>query len=560
MHPSPAPLLVRELIKIYGGRRILDGVSLTASPGQRLGLVGENGVGKSTLLRLMAGIEQPDGGEVIRPADTGFLAQEPPFSPGDTIGGVMAAALADVHATLRRLDELAAELGPTELGPTELGPTELGTGTPRQETAATEYSQVLAWAEHHRAWDAERRAELMLAGLGLGSLAADRSLATLSGGQRSRLGLAALLVRQPAALLLDEPTNHLDDDAVEFLQSHLRRLPGVVVLASHDRVFLDAVCTDICDLDPSRGGLVRYGGSYSEYLHAKRAERRRWEQAWAQRQDEIATLRVSVAVTARRVAPGRPMRDRNKMAYNLHGARVQGSVSSRVRNARLRLDHLLADPLRKPPAPLRFTGELTTAADGGDGPVLAMHGVRVPGRLAVDRLELPAGGRLLVTGPNGAGKSTLLAVLAGRLTPPHGAVTLRAGARVGLLEQDAMFPQPHLSAASIYCAALGEHAVPLADLGLLASAELDRPVGELSAGQRRRLALALLVARSPEVLLMDEPTNHLSLTLVDELEDALGAAPGTIVIATHDRWQRRHWDGAHLELAAGRPVRYLAAV
>jgi macrolide transport system ATP-binding/permease protein len=192
--------------------------------------------------------------------------------------------------------------------------------------------------------------------------------------------------------------------------------------------------------------------------------------------------------------------------------------------------------------------------------VLVMHGVQVPGRLAVDRLELPAGGRLLVTGPNGAGKSTLLAVLAGRLTPPHGTVTRRPSARVGLLEQDAMFPRPHLSTAAIYRAALGEHAVPLADLGLLAPAELNRPVGALSAGQRRRLALALLVARSPEVLLMDEPTNHLSLMLADELEDALRAAPGTIVIATHDRWQRRHWDGAHLELAAGRPVRYRAAV
>ena len=547
MHPSPAPLLARELIKMYGGRRVLDGVSLTASTGQRLGLVGENGVGKSTLLRLQAGVEDADGGEVDRPADTSFLAQEPaqqpagtPLAPADTVGGVLDAALAEVRAALRRLAELADALQ----------------RAPSDRAALAEYGEVLDWAERHRAWDADRRAELVLAGLGLGWLPHDRPLATLSGGQRCRLGLAALLVRRPAALLLDEPTNHLDDEAVEFLQSHLRELPGAVVLASHDRVFLDAVCTDICDLDPSRGGLVRYGGGYSDYLRAKRAERLRWEQAWARRQDEIAALRVSVAVTAHRVAPGRPMRDRNKPAYDRNRGRVQSSISSRVRNARLRLDQLLADPIRKPPPPLRFAGTLTAATTDNGGPVLVARGVRVPGRLAVDRLDLPAGGRLLVTGPNGAGKSTLLAVLAGRLRPAGGAVTVRRGVRVGLLEQDTVFAHPERSAARTYRAAVGEETVSLVELGLLAPAELDRPVGELSVGQRRRLALALLVARSPEVLLLDEPTNHLSLALVGELEEALRVAPGTVVIATHDRWQRRHWDGARLELDAGRPVRH----
>ena len=564
MQPCPAPLLARELIKIYGGRRVLDGVSLTASPGQRLGLVGENGAGKSTLLRLLAGVEEPDGGQVSRPP-LGFLAQELPFLASDTIRGVIDSALADVRSALRRLDELAAALADEAALAGEpaheaalAGPHEATlAGKPAHEATLAGYGDVLDWAQRHQAWDADRRAALVLASLGLGSLAADRPLGTLSGGQRSRLGLAALLVRRPAALLLDEPTNHLDDDAVEFLQSHLRELPGVVVLASHDRVFLDAVCTDICDLDPSRTGLVRYRGAYSDYLGAKRAERLRWEQVWARRQDELATLRTSVAVKARRVAPGRPMRDRNKPAYDLHGGRVQSSISSRVRNARQRLDELLADPIRQPPAPLRLRGSLTAARPVDDGgPVLAARDVVVPGRLAVDRLDVPAGGRLLVTGPNGAGKSTLLAVLAGRLQPAGGSVAVRRGMRVGLLEQDTVFARPLDSAACVYRAAVGPDAVPLAGLGLLAPAELDRPVGELSVGQRRRLALALLIARSPDVLLLDEPTNHLSLTLATELEDALRAAPGTIVVATHDRWQRRHWDGARLELDAGRPVRH----
>ena len=531
---SPAPLVARDLTMTYRDRRVLDGVSVTGSAGQRLGLVGENGVGKATLLQLLAGVEKPDSGDVSRPADTGFLPQELPFSPADTIGSVVDDALAEVRSTLTELDRLAARLA-------------------SDDTALAEYGEVLDRAERHQAWDADRRAGLVLDRLSLGELATDRTLGTLSGGQRSRLGLAALLIRRPTALLLDEPTNHLDDDAVEFLQAYLSDLPGVVVLASHDRVFLDAVCTDICDLDPSRGGLTRYGGSYSDYLHAKRAERLRWEQAWQHHQDEIASLRESVTVTARQVAPDRPPRDGDKMLYGFKRGRVQGSLASRVRNAQRRLDDVLADPVRKPPAPLRFTAPLgRPSAD--DGPVLSVRDVVVPGRLAVERLDLDARLRLLVTGANGAGKSTLLSVLAGALPPASGTVRRRRGLRVGLLEQDVVFAHPRLSAARTYAAALGEDVVPLVELGLLAGPELRRPVGELSVGQRRRLALALLVARSPDVLLLDEPTNHLSLTLAAELEDALRTAPGTVVIATHDRWQRRHWDGARLELSAGRPV------
>ncbi len=555
MYSPTAPLVARDLTLSLRDRRVLDGVSLTASPGQRLGLVGENGVGKSTLLRLLAGTEEPDSGDVSRPGDTGFLAQELPFSPADTIGSVLDAALADVRAALALLDRLAARLASDEATSGEASGLGDGRGGGVDPEVLAEYGEVLDWAERHQAWDADRRATLVLDKLGLGGLAGDRTLGTLSGGQRSRLGLAALLVRRPTALLLDEPTNHLDDDAVEFLQSHLRELPGVVVLASHDRVFLDAVCTDICDLDPARGGLTRYGGSYSDYLHAKRAERLRWEHAWERHQEEIAALRQSVAVTARRVAPGRAARDGDKTAYNFHGARVQSSVASRVRNAQHRLDTVLAAPVPKPPAPLRFTaplGHATTGPASDTGPVLSVRDVVVPGRLAVDRLDVPAGGRLLVTGANGVGKSTLLAVLAGTLRPARGQVLRRRGLRVGLLEQDVVFERPHLSAARTYAEALGDGVVALAELGLLAGPELPRPVGELSVGQRRRLALAILVGRSPDVLLLDEPTNHLSLTLAAELDEALRTAPATIVVATHDRWQRRHWDGARLELAGPR--------
>jgi len=528
---STSVLYARDVTKSYGDRPVLRGVDLIASPGQRLGLVGENGVGKSTLLRLLAGVEAPDGGEISRPDDVGYLAQELPADVARSVADVIDGALAEPRELARRVEELAVVLGDDP---------------DRLDEYANEYADVLEQATARDVWDAARRAGLVLDGLGLGALPRERRLDEISGGERSRLALAALLMSQPRAMLLDEPTNHLDDGAVEFLQRHLIALPGVVIVASHDRMLLDAVCTDICDLDPARGGITRYGGAYTEYLVAKRAERARWGQAYAEHQDEVAALRHAVAVTSRNLTPGRAMRDNNKMSYGRLGDRVQASVSSRVRNAQRRLDVLLADPVRKPPAQLHFSGALGEHVQG-DALVLAARDVDVPGRLRLKMLDVPADGRLLVTGPNGAGKSTLLSVLAGALPTASGWVWRRRGLRVGLLEQDVVFAEPSRTPRAVW----GDRPAPNPqELGLLGGRDLDRPLWTLSVGQRRRLALALLIAGAPHVLLLDEPTNHLSLTLVEDLEQALASAPSAIVAASHDRWLRRRWPGEELGLAA----------
>jgi macrolide transport system ATP-binding/permease protein len=407
------------------------------------------------------------------------------------------------------------------------------------------YGEVLEWAQAHDLWDADRRAALVLDGLGLAGVGTDRRIGSLSGGQRSRLALAALLIRQPQALLLDEPTNHLDDEAMAFLERQLSRLPGVVVLASHDRVFLDAVCTDIVDLDPTRAGTARYGGAYTDYLVAKRAERVRWEQQYEMEQDELKQLHHAVTVTARSVAHNRPARDNDKFNYHFFGGRVQKQISRRVRNAQHRLDELTRTQVRKPPEPLRFSATLTVAPRT-DQVALSVRDVRVDGRLDIGHLDVAAGGRLMVSGVNGAGKSTLLKVLAGRLRPDHGQVRRARGVTVGLLDQDVVFAEPGRTARQLYSGS-----VPLTDLGLLAPRDLDRPVSHLSVGQRRRLALAMLIGKPPDVLLLDEPTNHLSLSLVEELEEALRTAPGALVVASHDRWFRRIWEGAEVVLKEG---------
>ncbi|KAA0932034.1 ABC-F family ATP-binding cassette domain-containing protein [Streptomyces apricus] len=545
--PQPA-LLAHDLVRVLGGRRVLDGVSLTASPGHRIGLIGENGVGKSTLLKVLAGVDAPDSGSVVRPPGLGLLHQEMPYDAGATVATVLDGALRDARDGLAALDRLGDELARTP------------EGTPRHRELLDAYGGRLEEAQDREFWDADRRAALVLDGLGLGAFGHDRTLGSLSGGQRGRLALAALLVRRPPALLLDEPTNHLDDGAAAFLEEQLTGLPGTVVAACHDRAFLDAVCTDVIDMDPAVDGPVRYGGNYSAYLSQKRAERERWERRYAEEQQELAELRHSAGVSAHRVAPDRGPRDNEKMGYGHRGGRVQSQISRRVRNATRRWEELARTQVAEPPRPLRFAaGDLAVRVGdvGGIGdigedprPLVSLRDVRVPGRLSLDALEVAATDRLLVTGGNGTGKSTLLAVLAGRL-PAGGEVHRLPGLTVGLLTQDTAFERPDRTVRDTYELSLGParaEKVPLVSLGLLHEESLDRPVGQLSVGQRRRLALALLVARPPQLLLLDEPTNHLSPRLCDELEEALGSGPGAIVVATHDRWLRRRWGGREIRL------------
>ncbi|MEU0945588.1 ABC-F family ATP-binding cassette domain-containing protein [Streptomyces canus] len=536
-------LLARDLVRTLGGRRVLDGISLTASPGHRIGLIGENGVGKSTLLRVLAGPDEPDAGSVTRPADLGFLHQEMPYDADSTIAVVLDEALREAREDLAELDRLGAELA---LLPED--------DDPGHQDLLDAYGRRLEQAQDRESWDADRRAALVLDGLGLGAFGHERTLGSLSGGQRGRLALAALLVRRPSALLLDEPTNHLDDGAATFLEEQIRALPGTVVVAGHDRAFLDAVCTDLIDLDPAVDGPVRYGGNYSAYLSQKRAERERWERRYTEEQEDLAELRQAAGVTAHRVAPDRGRTDNEKMGYGHRAGRVQHQISRRVRNATRRLEDLERTQVAEPPRPLRFAaGDMAAHSEEDSGPLLSLHGIRVPGRLALDGLEISPTDRLLVTGGNGAGKSTLLAVLAGHL-PAEGEVRRRGGLTVGLLTQDTNFEHPDRTARDTYEQTLGARRteqVPLGSLGLIHEADLDKPVGHLSVGQRRRLALALLVACPPQLLLLDEPTNHLSPRLCDELEAALGPGPGAIVVASHDRWLRRRWQGRAVRLEGG---------
>ncbi|MCT4352515.1 ATP-binding cassette domain-containing protein [Streptomyces sp. Je 1-79] len=532
----PAQISVRDVTVSRGDRLLLDRISFTVRPGERIGIVGENGAGKSTLLRLIAGFEAPDEGEIVTLVDggTGMLAQTPRLPADRTVADAIDDSLAEfrtMEQRLREREEALATAGASELDA---------------------YGELLTAYELRGGYEADARVDKAMHGLGLASIGRDRPLGSLSGGEQARLGIACAVAAAPEVLLLDEPTNHLDEGALDWLEEALLAHRGTVVAVSHDRVFLERVATSVLEVDADRRTVVRYGDGYAGFRAERAAARQRWEQAYEEWRDETDRLDVYVTTTAHGVATGRSIKDNNKMAYDRAGGRVQASVSGRVRNAQERLRRLRAEPVPKPPRPLTFAARPVAA--GAEGELATLRDVRVADRLAVDRLTVRAGEKLLIHGGNGAGKSTLLRVLAGLAEPDAGEV--RRGGRIGFLAQEIPAHRPAERVLAAFGRGLAltgdEQAELLLSYGLFRPGDLQVPVGSLSAGQRRRLALARLLARPVDLLLLDEPANHLALGLVEELEEALQQWAGALVVVSHDRQLRRRFTGRIRRMDAGR--------
>ncbi|MFI6323368.1 ATP-binding cassette domain-containing protein [Nonomuraea sp. NPDC050556] len=481
-------LTLKDVTMAYGERVVLDHVTLSVSPGERAGIVGENGSGKSTLLRLMAGVSRPTAGTVTVSGSAGHLGQTLGLPGSFTVAQAIDAALAEFRLMERDM-QAAAEAEDMET-----------------------YGELLTAYEARGGYTADARVDRALDGLGLGSLPHTRTLRTLSGGEQARLGLACVLAAAPEILLLDEPTNHLDASALAWLEERLLEHRGTVVTVSHDRVFLDRVAMAIIEVEG--GSITRFGGGYTGFLAEKASARARWEQAYADWRAEIGRLREFSVTTAHRVAAGREMRDNNKMAYDRNAGRVQSSIAGRVRQTQERLRRLEAAPVPRPPEPLRFQGLPSSGSGSGE--------------------------RVLLCGPNGAGKSTVLRRLAAR-----------ARGRVGYLPQEVSF-DPSLTVLAAYRQGRpgyeDDQRRALLATGLFAPETLDVRTGELSEGQRRRLALARLLAGEHDALLLDEPTNHLSLTLVEELERALDTYRGTLVVVSHDRALNDRFRGKRIDV------------
>jgi macrolide transport system ATP-binding/permease protein len=515
-----------------GGRAVLTDLTLTVNHTTRLGIVGENGRGKSTLLHVLSGALDPDEGEVQRFGRVGVAEQEIVVDATRTVGGVIDLELAAVRDALTAVERTTATLAE---------------GRPGAEAA---YADALEVALALDAWEADRHVDVALAALGAIS---DRSrpLTTLSVGERYRVRLACLLGAGHDFLLLDEPTNHLDQHGLDFLTEELRTTGAGVVLVSHDRRLLADVATAVLDLDPSSDGQPRlYGDGYPGYVAGRRAELARWEQRYDRYLTEQRRLADGLSAAQNRLRDGwRPPKGTGK-----HQRATR--APSAVRAVHRRIDDLAAHEVTRPAAPLRLRFPTLPSLPGTT--LLRADEVGVDGRLNPPvSVSLDAGDRLVVTGPNGAGKSTLLSVLTGELRPDHGAVTCAPGARLGVVPQEALSDEQR-TARQVYEATiqrlraerLDAQPIPLGSLGLFTNADLQRPVGELSMGQQRRLDLALALVVRPHLLLLDEPTNHLSIALVDELTEAFETTEAAVVVVTHDRQLREdlaHWPNLRLD-------------
>ncbi|MEU1471889.1 ribosomal protection-like ABC-F family protein [Streptomyces sp. NPDC005761] len=537
-----AQLTMKDVSKAYGERAVLDQVSLTVRPGDHVGVIGENGSGKSTLLRLIAGAETPDSGDItVRfHGGTGYLSQTLALDPAGTVQDAVDAALAELRALERRIRAAEAALADPK-------------GADDAQLEA--YGDLLTEYEERGGYRADARTDAALHGLGLAHLTRDRVLGSLSGGELSRLALACVLASGPELLLLDEPTNHLDLRAVTWLEDQLRAHRGTLVVITHDRAFLERTTTVIVEVDRDLRSVARYGDGWDGYRTAKAAARRRWAQEHQEWVDELARTEELVNAAGQRLAatgkdPGE--------GWGKHRRSHEAKLSGQVRAARTRLEGLRGAPVPAPPQPLRFSAGPILATDGDrpPGPLVELASVSVGDRLHMPALRVDGGDRLLVSGPNGAGKSTLLRVLAGDLAPDAG--TVRRRARIGYLPQELPARPTRRTLLATFAAGRTGHAEEYIDmllaLGLFRPDDLSVPVAALSAGQQRRLALARLVTRPADLLILDEPTNHIALALVEELEAALAAYEGAVVVVSHDRSFRGRFTGDRLELHGGKPV------
>ncbi|TQN28681.1 macrolide transport system ATP-binding/permease protein [Haloactinospora alba] len=517
---ASAHIRARGIRVVLGGSPVLSDVDATISHRSRIALAGENGRGKTTLLRVLSGDLAPDDGRVERAGTVGVVHQSLASGDGETVGTLAAASVRLSHMALRALDRATEGL--------ENG----------DEGADALYAEALDAATRLDAWDAERRIDVALEGLGA-CTDRDRELATLSVGQRYRVRLACVLGANHDILLLDEPTNHLDSGAQEFLAARLRSHPGGLALVTHDRALLREVIDETLDLDPSMDGRPRlFPGGYEGWQEGRRRERERWTHEYEAQRAEHARLAQAAQEARNRLSTGwRPDKGTGKHQRQSH---APGVVQQLRRKQEALEAHRITVP--RPPMSLRWP----TLPTKNGTPLLGCDGVSVAERLhAPVSLELTGGDRLLVTGPNGAGKSTLLGVLAGEVTPTTGLVRRAGGARIAYLSQEVPSWEENLQAHEIHrsytqrLVSRGEvsesEVVSLGGTGLLDAEALRTSVGRMSEGQKRRLHLALCLAERPDLLILDEPTNHLSSLLVDKLTEALRGTPAAVVVATHDR-------------------------
>ncbi|MFH9438251.1 ABC-F family ATP-binding cassette domain-containing protein [Streptomyces rochei] len=521
-----ATLVAKNLAAGHGDRSLFTGLDLVVAPGDVIGLVGANGAGKSTLLRMLAGLTAPEHGELRQSPPTatvGHLPQEPERRPGETVRAFLARRTGVTEAQ-RAMDEATQALVDAAPG--------------ADDAYATSLERWLALGGA----DLDERAEETADALGL-TVGLDQPMTSLSGGQAARAGLASLLLSRYDVFLLDEPTNDLDLDGLERLERFVTGLRAGTVVVSHDREFLTRTVTKVLELDLAQRRINLYGGGYQGYLEEREVARRHARDEYEEYADKRAALQDRAQMQRGWMDKG-VKNARRKAGDNDKIGRKFRSEASEKQAAKARQTQRMIERLEvveEPRKEWELRMEIASAPRSGavvatlrDAEVRRGDFVLGPVSLQIDWAD-----RVAVTGANGAGKSTLLGALLGRVPLDAGHASLGSGVLLGEVDQARELfhgPEPLLDAfrAAVPDTEPADVRTLLAKFGLKAD-HVMRPASTLSPGERTRAALALLQGRGVNLLVLDEPTNHLDLPAIEQLESALDAYEGTLLLVTHDR-------------------------
>jgi ATP-binding cassette, subfamily F, member 3 len=535
-------LIVSNVTKSYGEFSILDKISFTFNAGEKVGLIGANGAGKSTLLKIIVGQESPDKGTVrVAPsARIGYLAQALIYAPDATVGQVINEAMGSALDVLSKIEALANQIA-------------AATGE-EYDTVMRRYEEALEQADRLDAYSAGANMAQVLAGLGLAHLNEATPISTLSGGQKTRLGLARLLIARPDVLLLDEPTNHLDISALAWLEDFIRGYKGAVLIVSHDRAFIDALVAKVFALDEVSHTMTEFAGNYSDYIDELERLRQKQLDAYHRQQEYIAKVEDDIRSIKQRAKNT----ELSTIDYVIRKKAAEGARKAIVRERKLRRLLNSEEKIDKPKQTWHMKLDFGNAPPSGQM-VLQLHNVsKSYGELCLfsgAKFEIKAGERVALLGPNGSGKTTLLRIISGETAPDEGQVRIGANVRMGYFsqEQEGLNSNDTVLESVRSAAAISEQvARNYLHFFLFSGEEVFTPVKNLSHGERARLVLARLVLSGVNFLLLDEPLNHLDISAREQFEEALENFDGTILAVAHDRYFVQNFAGRILAIVDGK--------